>query len=77
MLVLGSVNHNCKTHPASYFNIGNTKGHGALPAGVLVSQGAVSAVEKFLEKGALRNKKQQGLGPPLKTNMTGWKIHHE
>lgn len=55
-----TVGRNRKTHPASYFNIGKVpKGHGALPAGVLVSQGAVGAVEKFVEKGAGETKKRK------------------
>ena len=58
-----TVDHNRKTHPASYFNIG-TEGHGALPAGVLVSQGAVGAVEKFLEKGAAKQKNGSGSNTP-------------
>lgn len=60
-----TVGRNRKTHPASYFNIGKVpKGHGALPAGVLVSQGAVGAVEKFLEKGAGETKSGSGSTTP-------------
>ena len=63
-----TVDPNRKTHPASYFSIG-TQGHGALPAGVLVSQGAVGAVEKFLEKGAAKQKMEVGPIHPPKTNI--------
>lgn len=78
-----TVGRNRKTHPASYFNIGKVpKGHGALPAGVLVSQGAVGAVEKFLEKGAGETKSGSGsttTPPPRQRrfwNFGTWNLDH-